>query len=173
MEKDNDNFVTQESSKKEECNELKSIKYKSMIIQGKPVVETVADNNLSNLDKFLEREKNDNKNEPWSKLDKTNKTKKLITFANKYIEDKKLNEIESKTLINFLKDCLDKKRIARVKDVVYDKNTGTIKDIPSLVFNKNTKNFTLKQIEKHVSTLKSLGVKKNISNKNKEDGSSI
>ncbi len=168
MENNINNFATEE--KKEECTELKSIKYKTMIIQGKPVVETnIKTNDLSSLDKFLEKEKNESKNEPWSKLDKTNKTKKLMDYANKYINEKNLNDSESKTLIAFLKDCLDKKRISKVKDVVYDKTTGTIKDIPSLIFNKQNKNFTLKQLDKHVSTLKSLGAKKNVSNKNREE----
>ena len=161
---------TENEIKKEECSELKTIKYKTMIMQGKPIIQnTSTTNDMTNLDKYLEREKNINKNEPWSKLDKTNKTKKLMEFANKYINDKNLNENDAKLLIGFLKDCLDKKRIGRVKDVVYDKNTGIIKDIPALLFNKQTKNFTLKQLDKHVSTLKSLGNKKNISNKNKED----
>ena len=70
-----------------------------------------------------------------------------------------------------MKDCLDRKRLQRVKDVIYDKTTGTIKDIPSLVYNKASKNYTLKNETKRVSTLKSLAQKKNngsIKNKNNE-----
>ena len=37
--------------------------------------ETKSATDLANLDKFLEKEKNNNANEPWSKLDKTTKTK--------------------------------------------------------------------------------------------------
>ena len=69
---------TENEIKKEECSELKTIKYKTMIMQGKPIIQnTSTTNDMTNLDKYLEREKNINKNEPWSKLDKTNKTKKL------------------------------------------------------------------------------------------------
>ena len=46
--------------------------------------------NLSSLDKFLENEKNNNANEPWSKLDKTVKTKKLLAFAEKYRSEQTL-----------------------------------------------------------------------------------
>ena len=60
-----------------ECQELKNIKYKTMLLNGVPLQETKSSNNLTNLDKFLESEKNNNINEPWCKLNKTIKTKKL------------------------------------------------------------------------------------------------
>jgi hypothetical protein len=40
-----------------ECQELKNIKYKSMLLTGTPLQETKSSNDLSNLDKFLENEK--------------------------------------------------------------------------------------------------------------------
>ena len=55
-----------------ECHELKSIKYKSMLLNGNnDKKETVE--NVSNLDFFLEDEKKNTINEPWTKLDKTTK----------------------------------------------------------------------------------------------------
>ena len=62
----------------EECVELKNIKYKTMLLSGVPIKETKSANDLSNLEKFLENEQNNNKNDPWCKLDKTIKTKKSI-----------------------------------------------------------------------------------------------
>jgi len=140
-----------------------------MILNGKPLKETKSNNDMVNLEKFLEDEKNNNKNEPWSKLNKTIKTQKILEFVEQYKTSKNLNEDEKKQLLHFLKDCLDRKRLQRVKDVVYDKTTGTIKDIPCLFYNKASKNFTLKNETKRVSTLKSLAQKKNngsIKNKN-------
>jgi len=52
------------------------------------------------------------------------------------------------------------KKLNRVKDVNYDKETGIIKDIPPLCYIKQTQHFTLKNIDKRVSTLKSLAPKK-------------
>ena len=63
-------------------------------------------------------------------------------------------------MVTFLKDCLDRKKLQRVKDVIYDKTTGQIKDIPALSYTKSNKHFTLKNLEKRVSTLKSLAPKK-------------
>jgi len=151
---------TNNSIKNNECQELKNIKYKTMLLNGAPLQETKSSNDLSNLDKFLETEKNNNINEPWCKLNKTIKTKKLIDFVEIYSKEKNLSADESKALLAFLKDCLDKKKLARVKDVVYDKDTGTVKEIPALTYVKTTKHFTLKNIDKRVSTLKSLAPKK-------------
>jgi hypothetical protein len=168
----------------DECIELKNIKYKTMLLSGAPLKETKNTDNLSNLDKFLEDEKNFNKAEPWCKLDKTEKIKKIMEFTEKYKKDNNLDEEETKKLLSFLKDSIDRKKLQRVKDVVYDKVTGLIKDIPSLVYTKSNKHFTLKNIDKRVSTIKSLTPKKNtnsvrgtikkkevINNKNNESSS--
>lgn len=153
--------------KQEECIELKNIKYKTMLTKGNSLKETKSSNNLSNLDAFLEQEKNTNKDDSWSKLDKTVKIQKLLSFAEKYKTENNMTEEEEKALVIFLKDCLNKKRIYRVKDVSYDKTTGEIKEIPALVYNKTNKNFTLKNLDKRVNTLKSLPPKKGGTIKNK------
>lgn len=155
-------------TKEEECLELKNIKYKSMLLSGAPIYETQANNDMSNLDRFLENEKNNNKNEPWSKLDKTAKIKKLIAFVETYGEDQKMTPEECNMLLIFLKDCLDRKRLSRVKDVIYDKTSGLIKDIPSLHYNKGNRHFTLKNLDKRVSTLKSLPPKKIVKEEKKD-----
>lgn len=145
----------------DECVELKNIKYKTMLLSGTPLKETKNTNNLLNLDKFLEDEKNFNKGEPWCKLDKTEKIKKIMEFTEKYKKDNNLDDEEAKLLVFFLKDSIDRKKLQRVKDVVYDKTSGLIKDIPSLVYTKTNKHFTLKNVDKRVSTIKSLTPKKN------------
>ena len=148
------------SRKEEECIELKNIKYKTMLMSGNAIKETKTSNDMSKLDKFLEQDKTNNENESWTKLDKTVKTRKLIVFVEKYKTENELTDEEGQMLIAFLKDCLDKKKIQRIKDVIYDKETGAIKEIPALFFNKPTKHFTLKHTDKRVSTLKSLPQKK-------------
>jgi len=141
----------------QECYQLKNLKYKHIINNGK---ETKTSNDLSNLETFLENEKKNNIAEPWSKLDKTVKIKKMLLFAEQYKIIKTLEESEYEHLLLFLKDCLDRKKLNRVKDVIYDKTTGLIKDIPGLFHNKVKNHFTIKNVEKRVSTLKSLAPKK-------------
>jgi hypothetical protein len=144
----------------EECSELKNIKYKTMLLSGVPLKETKQSNDISNLDKFLEDEKNTNKSEPWCKLDKTIKTKKIVDYIEVYKNENSLDQEEEQLLATFLKDCLDRKKLQRVKDVIYDKTEGVIKEIPALSYTKSSKHFTLKNLEKRVSTLKSLAPKK-------------
>jgi hypothetical protein len=131
-----------------------------MLLTGAPLHETKSSNDLSNLDKFLENEKNTNVNEPWCKLNKTIKNKKLIEYVNIYKSNNNLDNCEEEILLTFFKDCLERKKLQRVKDVIYDKENGIIKDIPALHFNKINKHFTLKNIDKRVSTLKSLAPNK-------------
>jgi hypothetical protein len=153
-----------------ECQELKNIKYKTMLLNGAPLNETKSSNDLSNLEKFLEAEQINNSNEPWCKLNKTIKTKKLIEFVHSYSKDNKLCQDETTILTAFLKDSLDKKKLLKVKDVIYDKITGIIKEIPALTYTKSNKHFTLKNMDKRVSTLKSLATKKgNGTVRNKEE----
>lgn len=143
-----------------DCPELNAIKYKSMMMRGAAMNEPVT-NNVDNLDAFLEREKVANNGDPWSKLDKTAKIRKLVVFVEQYKEEHNMNSDESDVLLAFLKDSLDRKRLSRVKDVIYDKTSGLIKEIPSLHFNKASTHFTLKNTDKQrTSTLKSLPPKK-------------
>ena len=146
-----------------ECQELKNIKYKTMLLNGVQLPETKSSNDLSNLDKFLENDKNNNINEPWCKLNKTIKMRKLQEYVSTYKENNNLSDDEGELLITFLKDCIDRKKLQKVKDVIYDKDEGIIKEIPSLCFTKATKHFTLKNMDKRVSTLKSLAPKKSAS----------
>ena len=147
-----------------DSNELKPVKCKSIFFTSLQNEfsrsESKSSIDLENLDKFLENEKITNSNEPWSKLDKTAKMRKLTLFADNYKGVNELTDVEYDRLISFFKDCLDKKKLQRVKDVNYNKDTGEIKNIPALFFNKSLTHFTLKNIDKRVSTLKSLSIKK-------------
>jgi len=150
----------------DECVELKNIKYKSMLLNGsnEEVKETVE--NVSNLDSFLEEDKQTSSNEPWIKLNKTTKLIKFQEFVEKYSIDNKLNQDETTDLFKFLSTNLDRKRFLKTKEVNYDKDSGVILSIPSLFYNSSNKKFTLKRSDKRQSTLKSLAPKKTKNKKN-------
>ena len=59
-------------------------------------------------------------------------------------------------LYQYLVYSLDRNRLQKIKEVTYDKDTGIIESIPSLVFNSKTSKFTLKRNDKRNSTLLSL-----------------
>jgi hypothetical protein len=68
----------------EECQELKNIKYKNMLLSGNSntINTTTVNSKQSNIDMFLDKESKLNKNEPWNKLNKTAK----ITQLNDYVD---------------------------------------------------------------------------------------
>lgn len=116
---------------------------------------------IDDIDKILERERQQNKRDNWIKLDKTAKIQKLHVYAETYGKDNSLPSKDVKLLKNFFISCLDKNKLSKSKDVVYNKEEMKILSIPALHFNKISHNFTLRIIDtKRVSTLKSLTPKK-------------
>jgi hypothetical protein len=146
-------------------NTLANAKYKSII----PQTSSFNDLTYNAIDEILENETQKNKSDPWNKLDKTVKIQKLHAFAEKYGKDNGLPVKEIKSLKQFFIGCLEKQKLQKTKDVVYDKEKKELVSIPALHFNTDTHNFTLKNLDtKRVSTLKSLTPKR-VSEKNKED----
>ena len=118
---------------------------------------------LKDIDELLEKEKVRNKGEDWIKLDKTIRRQKLQEYADKYGKENNMNSKEIKVLNAFFNNCLEKNKLNKSKDVVYNKDDRIITSIPALHFNQVTKNFTLKIMDaKRVSTLKSLTPKRHI-----------
>ena len=121
---------------------------------------TLTDTTLNAIDKILDSERQHNKTETWNKLDKTVKMEKLQHFAEKYGREQALPVKEIKALKAFFIDCLDKGKLQKTKDVVYNKDDREITSIPCLHFNVDKKCFTLRASSKRVSTLKSLTPKR-------------
>ena len=122
--------------------------------------EQIPKNNVININELLEKEKQYNKNDSWNKIDKTMKMKMLKEYADKYGKEHSLSPKNIKALKTFLMDSLDKNKLNKTKEVMYDKENHEITSIPILIFNAVTRNFTLKHLDKRVSTLKSLTPKR-------------
>ena len=115
----------------------------------------------SNLDKLLEKEKQNNKGESWNKLDNTVKIQALHAFAETYGKDKSMSTKDIKLLKTFFGDCLRTNKLNKTKDVKYDKDVRIVTAVPALFYNTNNHNFTLRIVDtKRVSTLKSLTPKR-------------
>jgi len=148
----------------DECVELKNIKYKTMLMNN---IQSSKEPQVTNIESFLEKEKTISKNQHWSKLSKLTKKNKLIKYSEDYSQKNNYTEEEKNNLISFLLKALDRKKLQRVKDVIYDIETQLIVNIPALIINKQTKKYTIKSLDKKVSTLKSLAPRK-IKNKDKK-----
>ena len=153
-------------SKEEECIELRNMKYKTMLLKKTNTKQLTKCNSNMDIDSFLEKERIQNKEDQWTKLDKSMKNSKLIAFVDNYASENNLNDDDKSFLQTFLFACLEQKKLIKTKDVVYDKVTGMILSIPCLLYTPTlTKKFTLKRCEKRPSTLSSLAPKSKVSRK--------
>lgn len=155
--------VTQDKKNKkntDECIELKNIKYQTMLINNNNQNIKKSSSNIGDLDSFLNQEKEKHINQPWNKLGDGSKLKKINEFVNDYSLKNKLKDTEKNKLYKYLKRCMERKKLQRVKDVQYSTEKGKIISIPGLLFNNKNNKFTLKNIDKKGSTLKSLAPKK-------------
>ena len=143
-------------------------KYKNHMISAAALEEDKANSSLTQIDLLLEQEKKALSTEQWNKLDKRLKIQKLHAYAEKYGRENAFSVKDVKGLKQFFSECLAKDKMAKVRDVEYDKTHGIIQSIPGLIFNPATRAFTLKNLDKKVSTLKSLTPKK-VTEASKED----
>ena len=65
---------------KDECMELKNLKYQTMLLNQKTEKKETQPN-ISNIEKFLEKEKENNISKPWNKLGKGTKLKKNLSVC--------------------------------------------------------------------------------------------
>lgn len=113
------------------------------------------------VDHLLEKETQKNKTESWNKLNKTMKIQKLHHYAEKYAAEHKYSVKELTNLKTFFLESLERGKLQKTKEVVYDKDQQQIDEIPGLFYHPNNHNFTLRITDaKRVSTLKSLTPKR-------------
>ena len=140
-------------SKQNECHELKNIQYQTMLINSK-VPKEVNDDAINKIDNFLDNEKKINCKKSWNKLGKAMKLKKIIKYVEYYATKNNIHLKKKVELKQYLLTCLHRKKLQRVKDVIYSVEDGKIIDIPGLSYNRNK--FTLKKVDKKNTTSKCL-----------------
>lgn len=101
---------------------------------------------MQNIHTLLELDKVNNANENWNKLNRTIRMRKLADFAQRYKSENALSNEEHDQLVAFFNQCLDQKKLHKVKEVLYDAEKGIITAIPSLAYERTTKHYTLKNI---------------------------
>ena len=146
--------------KTDNCRELKNIAYKTMLLNGNEIVPDVNNTNDNTLSKYLENESNANQKENWTKLDKTQKVKRICSYIEILKTNHDLTNDEAIKTRSYLLKCLERKALNKAKDVNYDKEKGIITNIPNLYFENSNRIFILKKDDKHVSTVKCLPLEK-------------
>ncbi len=136
-------------------------KYKTFL-NAQTLSEQTSTNSMIQINKLLKTEKKNMNTESWNKLDKRLKIQKLHAYAEKYGRENALPVKDIKVLKMFFSECLTKDKLSKVKDVEYDKQMGVINSISGLSFNALSRSFTIRNLEKKVSTLKSLTPKRQV-----------
>jgi len=168
-------MTEEQKIKKEECLELKNIKYQTMLLNNNTkIYETTP--NTSNIERFLEKEQEMNINKPWTKLGNGTKLKKINQYILEFSKEKKYTPEKTSVLKRYLLSCLERKKLQKTKDVIYCIKTNKILSIPALSYNDSSRKFTLRKAEKKISkssqpknkTTKIRRKKTKIDNNNKE-----
>jgi len=150
----------------DDCIELKNIKYQTMLLNNNSKIDSEKQDTID-IDKLLETDKKLNKSKPWSKIGKSIKSKKIKLFIKSFSIENGLKPGQVIKLTSYLMISLEKKKLQRTKDVIYNVSTGKITKIPGLIFNKVKNKFSLKRVDKKRSTLKGLAPKSNKKKKKK------
>lgn len=132
-------------------NQLKNLKYKTMLMQGKLAPDI---DNSTNINAALETEKTD-KPATWNKLPKADKAMCLNTYVASVLSNEyELTDAEVSVAKEYLRSAIDRKKLQKNKDVVFA--DGALTKVNGLIFNKQTRKFTIKESDKKQSTLKNL-----------------
>jgi hypothetical protein len=116
---------------------------------------------IARLEDLLEDEKEASRFESWNKIDGVLKLQKLETYAESYGRNQNLAADEVQSLKTFFQECLAKKKLQKAKDVIYDKSTGVVQNVPALYIHGASRQYSLKNLDKtRVSTIRSLAPKR-------------
>jgi hypothetical protein len=94
---------------------------------------------LSCLNTLLDNESKHNKIK-WSKLIIVDKIKKLNIYIDK---NAKYNDNEKQLLKQYIRLCINRKKLLRDKEVKYNIETEEVEDICNICYNDKSKKFTL------------------------------
>jgi len=147
----------------ERCQELANIEYQNMLLNGGNKRENKSKEQVGtilNIEDFLEKEKQLESMLPWGKMNKHKKYQKISEYLEIFSKTNNISDKNKTELLSSVKIALNKKKLQRVKDVIYDKELGIIKNIPAFDYDKQNNIVTLKTNDRKQSTLKSLAPKK-------------
>ena len=127
----------------EQCKEFNSLKYRTLISTGTNIESTV-DTSEEAINNFLNMDIENNKRGIWSKLTKTEKTKKIKNYVNNVLKPEyNLTEEEMATATRFFNITMERKKLSKNNELTYNQDDGLIEQIGGLNFNTETRRFTI------------------------------
>ena len=127
----------------EQCKEFNSLKYRTLISTGTNIESTV-DTSEEAINNFLNMDIENNKRGIWSKLTKTEKTKKIKNYVNNVLKPEyNLTDEEMATATRFFTITMERKKLSKNNELTYNQDEGLIEQIGGLNFNTETRRFTI------------------------------
>ena len=155
-------------------NQLKNLKYQTMLIQGKLIADVENEADMNTISAALNNEKDNKQLTSWNKLSKSDKLLLLNNYVSNVLsKEYELDEKETLELKEYLQSSINRKKLHRNKDVSLDSNCSHVSKINGLLFNKQTRKFTLKDNDRKQSTLKKLAPTKSMLIERKQSSTQI
>jgi hypothetical protein len=127
----------------ESAKDYSHLKYRTTILSGNSV-EVSSQSTEECIDQFLNNDMLLNRKGVWSKLSKTEKYKRIRDYVNiQLTEQYQLTELERETAVIFFSVLLDRKKLSKNNELVYNKDGGCIEQITGLSFNGITRKFSI------------------------------
>jgi len=101
------------------------------------------------VDRILSEECRRQPGRSWPRLDNTERVILLRKFAESYVAESELADEETVKLKLFLEEAVRRKKLVRVKEVVFDKDENKVTAIPGLSYNPEARAFALKRLLSH------------------------
>lgn len=107
---------------------------------------------------FLDEDITRTHTQTWNRLDKTTKLVKIREYLENIDGDISIDGAEVNRVVDYLRSCIDRKRMANTKEVEYDTKLSKIVAIRDVAYNSDQKNFTIRrrpaQLFTHSKTVK-------------------
>jgi len=128
-------------------------------------IEPTLDSNEEKINMFLNMDMEKNKKGVWSKLSKTEKVKKIKNYIkNVLVKEHELTEAELLNANKFFSLWMDRKKLSKNNELIYNQDVGLIEGIEGLTFNVETRKFTINSIvdKPKKKTVKNVNVNANV-----------
>ena len=143
------------NNKNNECKEYNNLKYRTMINIGTNL-ENNDNTSEDTINKFLNLDIENNKKGVWSKLTKTEKIKKIKHYINDKLKPEyNLTDEEALSTFKIFNIMIERKKLSKNNELVYNNENGFIEQISGLIFNKETRRFVINiEVNKNTKTKK-------------------
>jgi hypothetical protein len=128
-----------------ECKEFNNLKYRTMINTGTNLENNI-DTSEDAINNFLNIDIENNKKGIWSKLTKTEKIKKIKQYINEKLKPEyNLTDDEIVYTVKVFTIMIDRKKLSKNNELIYNQENGFIEQIGGLTFNIETRKFNINE----------------------------